>query len=211
MKIKNILIIAFLFFLLAEIQINAQEPQEAKLTKKELRAKRKKAREIQRMNEIYQIHKDARELLTAKDFVLKSDGRSGRTTTNFFRINGDTVTVQFWSNATGGPRNATGRPMRVEGIITNFHFMDGGDDGPIQAEIDFVERFTYRQRRAFVYIIGKRAEAGFIHDTNINAGFGAYIRGTFSSVEDSNVLETKLLSTSVRPASAPSTWQLGGF
>ncbi|OEK04122.1 hypothetical protein BFP71_11590 [Roseivirga misakiensis] len=167
------------------IGLQAQVESEAKpLTKKELRAKRKKAKEIEKLNRLSEIRRKAKELLINKDFVIKDDGRSGVSgTASFFKIHGDTVTIQTWSNGqTGTSLDYRRGARKVVGDIFNYEIIDNGPEKPLQVFINFIERLTFSQQTATVYVFGKRVEA-------------AGIRGYFSSVADANIWETGILSS----------------
>lgn len=225
MKNRPQLIIAFLCLLFIGVHGQAQEiSSENKLTKKELRAKRKKAREIEKLNKLYAIRMKGKELLESKDFVLKSDGRTGWGTTNFLKISGDTLTIQLWHQGqTGnGVPEADRGGRKITGQITRYKVLDHGDGKAIQAEIDFVEKFTFQQLRAFVYIIGNRAEGGIIGGTSAESSVtsfadisdlssGLVIRGRFSNVADSNIYEMRMNSPNLRGRRVTVARKLGGI
>lgn len=174
-----------LISILCSVTLSAQVVEDQKpLTKKELRAKRKKAKELQKMNKILEVRRKAKELLEARDFVIKDDGRSGSSgTLSFFKIHGDTVTIQTWENGQVGTTPTFRRGVnKVVGDIIIYEIQDNGIDQPLQVFIRYVERLTFTQRLVSVYIFGNRIEA-------------AGIRGYFSNVEDANIFESGVRST----------------
>lgn len=198
MKVKHTSIV-ILLLVLGSFSLSAQVVEEEKpLTKKELRAKRKKAKELQKMNKILEVRRKAKELLVAKDFVLKDDGRSGVSgTASFFKIHGDTVTIQTWSNGQVGTSVDFRRgASKVIGDIFLYEIQDNGIDQPLQVFINYRERLTFTQRTVSVYVFGNRVEA-------------AGIRGYFSNVADANIWESGIRSAG-RGAATNRARQLGG-
>lgn len=188
MKTGRISVILFLL-ILSSFTLSAQVVEDEKpLTKKELRAKKKKAKEIQKINDIREVRRKAKELLENRDFVVKDDGRSGSSgVASFFKIHGDTITIQTWSNGQVGTSLDYRRgAQKVVGDIFVFEIQDNGIDQPLQAFIRFTERLTFTQRTVSVYIYGKRIEAGGI-------------RGYFSNIEDANIWESGIRSSGQGP------------
>lgn len=216
--IRTVFTSVLILFLVGSTSLIAQtEGDGKKLSKKELRAKRKKARQLEKLNAIYEIRKNAKELLTAKDFVLKDDGRSGSSgIESFFKIHGDTITIQTSSiGQTGGTVTYKRGATRVIGDIFRYRVVDSGEDKPLQVVVDYVERLTFEQRRAFVYVSGKRVEATFNKGIDAQGISGntsevAEIRGSFSSVADAKVWESGIKSSNVGGARRSSARQLGG-
>jgi len=158
--------------------------KEKTLTRKELRAKRKQAKEVEKLNRLNEIRRKAKALLIKKDFVLKDDGRSGVSgTASFFKIHGDTVTIQTWSNGqTGTSLDYRRGARKVVGDIFLYEIIDDGPDKPLQVFINYIERLTYTQQQVSVLVFGNRVEA-------------AGIRGYFSNVADANIWETGIQSS----------------
>lgn len=178
--------ILILFF--SSFALSGQVTQsENALTKKELRAKKKKAKEVEKVNNIKEVRREAKALLEAKDFVVKDDGRSGASgAISFFKIHGDTVSIQTWtSEAVGTVVNYREGSNRVIGDILTYEIQDNGPDQPLQAFIIYVDRLTFAQELVSVYVYGKRIEAGGI-------------RGYFSNVADANIWESGIMTSGRR-------------
>ncbi len=209
-------IVLILLIFSTSIVVGQTEEGERKLTRKELRAKRKKAREIEKLNKIYEIRKRAKELLTAKDFVLRDDGRTGSSSIeSFFKIHGDTITIQTSSiGQTGTSVTFRRGATRVVGEIFRYRIIDSGENEPLQAVIDYVEQLTFKQRRAFVYVSGKRVEANFnagldSQDISSNSTLIQEIRGSFSTVAEAKVWESGIKSSNLGGARRSSARKLG--
>ncbi|MFY0594354.1 hypothetical protein [Roseivirga sp.] len=183
MKIKHTLFILLICSLSSTVMMAQDEVQEKPLTRKEMRAKRKKAKEIEKLNRLSEVRRKAKELLLKKDFVLKDDGRSGVSgTASFFKIHGDTVTIQTWSNGqTGTSLDFRRGAKKIVGDIFVYEVIDNGPDKPLHVFINYRERLTYTQQIVNVYVFGDRVEA-------------AGIRGYFSNVEDANIWESGIRS-----------------
>lgn len=188
MKARHTAII-FLLLFLSSFTLSAQVVEDEKpLTKKEFRAKRKKAKALQKVNQIHEVRRNAKELLETRDFVLKDDGRSGSSgVVSFFKIHGDTVTIQTWSNGQVGTSLDYRRGAnKVIGDILTYEIQDNGLDKPLQVFIWYRERVRFSQQLVSVYVYGNRVEA-------------AGIRGYFSSVADANIFVSGVRSTGKGP------------
>lgn len=200
MKARYISIVLVLL-LIGSFSLSAQVAEmEESLNKKELRAKRKEAREIQKLNKIEEVRKKAKVLLEERDFVVKDDGRSGAPgAISFFKIHGDTISIQTWSQeSVGTVVNYREGSNRMVGDILNYEIQDNGADQPLQAFIWYVDRFTFERNMVSVYVFGKRVEAGGI-------------RGDFSRVVEANIWESGMMTSGRRRATNVPQWLGGGF